>query len=306
MRAERRFPAMGSEAHVVAIGDDASALVERARLRIERLEAVWSRFRPTSEISRLNAVAGVAVEVCTDTLTLVRCAIAGARFTHGAYDPTVLGAVLDADYDRTFETLATSPTPRVPRAWRSAADAIVLDAAASTVTLPEGAGFDPGGIGKGLAADLVVLDLLRAGADGACVNVGGDLRVQGRLGQTPWTIEVEDPFGGSPLAVLSLRAGAVATTSRLKRSWQGPDGRRHHLIDPRTGRPAACGLASATAVAAEAWQAEVAAKAAFLAEPERGISSLASLGVECLLVQDDGAVRASAGLGRFLVEGVPA
>jgi thiamine biosynthesis lipoprotein len=306
MQAEARFPAMGSEVHVVVVGDGVRALLARARVRIDELEARWSRFRAESEVSRLNDAAGTPVRVAPDTLTLVRCAVAGARATCGLYDPTVLHAVVDAGYDRSFDDLPTSVPARPSRPWRSRADAIVVDAASGTVTVPADTGFDPGGIGKGLAADLVTLDLLRAGADGVCVNVGGDLRAEGLLGKRPWSIEVANPFDGTRLALLSLRSGAVATSSRVKRAWDGPEGERHHLIDPRSGRPAASGLASATAVAAEAWQAEVAAKAAFLAGPDEGAALLEADGVACLAVADDGAIRASAGLGRFLVEGVPA
>src|SRR5207302_3615788 len=89
-----------------------------------------------------------------------------------------------------------------------------------TVRLPQGAAIDPGGIGKGLAADIVAEEMLEAGAGGVCVNVGGDLRVAG-CPPTPagWTVGVDDPFGGPPLTTLALQDGAIATSSRLGRTW---------------------------------------------------------------------------------------
>ena len=76
-----------------------------ARDRVEELERRWSRFRPDSEISRLNALAGSPMAVSVETLGLVRRALEGARVTGGRYSPTVLGDVLRAGYDRTLEEL---------------------------------------------------------------------------------------------------------------------------------------------------------------------------------------------------------
>ena len=89
------------------------------------------------------------------------------RVTGGRYDPTVLGAMLRAGYDRSFELLGDGDTGQ-ESALRLGYEGVTVDRDASTVTLPAGVGFDPGGIGKGFAADLLVRDLLEAGAAGAC------------------------------------------------------------------------------------------------------------------------------------------
>jgi thiamine biosynthesis lipoprotein len=295
--AAARFRAMGTDVHVLVVGGPPS-LLDEARELVETLEARWSRFRPHSEVSRLNQQAGRPVRVSPETLTLVRRALHGAAVTAGRYDPTVLGAVLRAGYDRSFELLAADPPPgRSPLrlGWRR----IAVDQARSTVSLPPGVGFDPGGIGKGLAADLLVRRLLARGAAGACANLGGDLRVDG---DTPaggaWVVDVGHPLRRDPAATIGLRRGAVATSSRVRRAW-GPRGDRHHLIDPATGRPARTGLAAATVVAAEGWQAEVLAKAAFLAGIPEGLRLLAATGTDGLLVDDRGSPHSSAGFARF-------
>jgi thiamine biosynthesis lipoprotein len=130
--------------------------------------------------------------------------------------------------------------------------------------MPPGTGFDPGGLGKGLAADLVVAQLLAEGATGACVNLGGDLRAEGG---GPWTVDVADPFDGDhpPIVRLSFDAGGVATSSTLRRAWRQGDVRRHHLIDPVSGRPADTGVVAVTVLTGEAWRAEVLATAALIA-----------------------------------------
>ena len=110
MAADRRFRAMGSDAHLVVVGgtDD---LADRAQARIDQLEDRWSRFRPDSEISRLNRRAGTPVVVSPDTVGLVERATEAWRFSGGAFDPTVLGPMIRAGYDRSFDQLGRDVRP---------------------------------------------------------------------------------------------------------------------------------------------------------------------------------------------------
>jgi len=295
--AELRFRAMGCDVHVVV--DGPRQLLQLARDRVEELERRWSRFQPGSEISRLNLLAGSPVQVSPVTLGLVRRALQGARATGGRYDPTVLGDVLRAGYDRSFEQLAGHDPHAGSSLGRGWAE-IVVDPAGSAITLPAGVGLDPGGIGKGYAADLLVAELRAAGAAGVCVNLGGDLRVDGQPpGGGPWVVAIEHPLRPGPAATVTIARGAVATSSRMRRAWGPAGNRRHHLIDPATGRPAASGLAAVTVLAAEGWQAEVLAKAAFLGGLGQGPALLAAVGADGLLVDDHGGLHPTSGFGRF-------
>ncbi len=297
---ELRFRAMGCDIHLLIVGGP-PRLLELARERVLELEGRWSRFQPTSEISRLNALAGSPVPVSSSTLGLVQRALDGARVTGGRYDPTILGDVLRAGYDRSLELLTDqtvgSGSP-LGRGW----DRIIVDARRSTVTLPPGVGFDPGGIGKGYAADLLLDELLAEGAAGACVNLGGDLRVDGTAPDGgSWVIAIQHPLRPEPAATVTLDRGAVATSSRVRRTWGPRDDRRHHLIDPATGRPARSGLAAATVIAAHGWQAEILTKAAFIGGSFQGLALLAITGTDGLLVDDQGRLHPSAGLDGFTV-----
>lgn len=298
MEAETRFRAMGSDVHVIAVGGSLH-LLEVAREFVDMLEARWSRFRPTSEISLLNDQAGLPVQVSDETLALLERAVEGARVTGGRFDPTVLGAVVRAGYDRSFELLSESSSGgESPLGFGY--ERIQIDRRRSTVTLPVGVGFDPGGIGKGYAADLLVRELLSRGAAGACANVGGDLRVEGAgPGGGSWTIGIEHPLRSDIVQTISLASGAVATSTRTRRTWGPTADRRHHLIDPATGRPASSGLSSATVIAAEGWQAEVVAKGAYVAGLSEGLVMLASTGTDGLLIHDRGSAYPSFGFHRF-------
>jgi thiamine biosynthesis lipoprotein len=297
--AELRFRAMGTDVHVLVNGP--ADLLQVARDRVEELERRWSRFRPDSEISRLNALAGSPMAVSPETLGLVGRALEGARVTGGRYDPTVLGDVLRAGYDRSFEELgnghgAGGGSP-LGRGWAR----VIVDPAGSSVTLPAGVGLDPGGIGKGYAADLVVEELRAAGAAGVLVNLGGDLRADGPApGGGSWVVAIGHPLRPGPAATVTLDRGAVATSGRVRRAWGPAGGRRHHLIDPATGAPADTGLAAVTVLAARGWQAEVLAKAAFLGGLDRGRGLLTVAGADGLLVDDRGGLHPTGGFGRFL------
>ena len=299
---------MGSDAHLIVVGGPAG-LLDQARHRVDELERRWSRFIETSEISRLNRMAGTFIEVSADTVTLVERATEAWRLSGGAFDPTVLGAVIHAGYDRSFDLLET-PGPAVPGGFPVGqpgsrpplglgASDILIDG--GSVRLPSGTGFDPGGIGKGLAADLVCDEMMSAGAEGACISLGGDVRVSGTgPGGQVWTVDVEHPDATHPIARLGLAGGAVATSTTLRRRWMLGGTPRHHLIDPQTGLPSETDLTHATVIAAQAWVAEVLAKAVLLAGSAHPFDIVGGTGAEALVVDRDGRVQATAGVVGFL------
>ncbi len=292
---EIRFHAMGCAAHVVVVGGPRGLCFD-ARGAIDQLESLWSRFRPGSDISRCNARSGHAVEVAPATVTLVARAIEGWQRTGGRFDPTVLTTLEAMGYDRSFEQVHSSIHPSAPTA-APGCGAIVWDPVASTVTLPAGVRFDPGGIGKGLAADLVTEMLIRSGAAGACVNLGGDIRV---LGDAPtadgWVVGLEDPYDKErELARAVIVDAGVATTCRTFRTWERGGAQVHHVIDPATGASAWTDLASVTVVAATACWAEILAKAAFTAGPTQAAALIAEAARSGVLVDDGGFAHALPG-----------
>lgn len=218
-QAEAELSVMGTTASVVLVGG--RGLLGLACRRLRDLEARWTRFAD-SELTHLNASAGRWTRVSNDTFRLLAAAVTAWRETQGRFDPTVLEAMRSNGYSRSLSTLASdvvrpqSPSP-APGCSR-----IELDAARGAVRLPVCVGVDAGGIGKGLAADIVSEELIARGALGALVNVGGDLRARGRAPSADaWTISVEDPCSpGAELGRFSLRGGAVASSSRVRRTWR--------------------------------------------------------------------------------------
>jgi thiamine biosynthesis lipoprotein len=297
MALEQRFRAMGSDAHLIVVGGAGRLITDAAR-RVNALEQRWSRFLDDSEINRLNRRAGSFVTVSTETVTLITRSVQAWRLSGGAFDPTVLGDVIRAGYTRSFEMLGPAPAAG-HSTLGTGADEIVVDGDA--VQLAPGTGFDPGGIGKGLAADIVCAELIAAGADGACVNIGGDVRVAGAGPDgDAWTIAIELPGSAEPLARIGLADGAVATSTTLRRRWQTGGLDRHHLIDPRTGLPSDTDVTTAAVIAAEAWLAEILAKAVLLAGSEHPFDTLGGTCSQGIAVDRDGRVQATAGVVDFL------
>jgi thiamine biosynthesis lipoprotein len=293
---------MGSDAHLIIVGGPASLALE-AEHRIADLERRWSRFDPNSEVSALTRHAGSPVVVSAETRALVEHALAAWSMTHGRFDPTVLGALLRAGYDRSFEQLGSSPTIGTSQLGGGAS---AIEINANSVRLPAGTGFDPGGIGKGLAADIVTDELRAAGAAGVCVNLGGDVRVEG---ESPsgcgWTIAVEYPERARALAHVGVARGAVATSTTLRRQWRVGGQLRHHLIDPTTGAPSESAVTFASVVAGHAWTAEVLAKAVLLHGAPIPLDLVAANGAAAITVECDGRVAGSPGVDAFLAEPLP-
>lgn len=297
---------MGCAAAVRVVASDAATagvIADSAVTRIAELERRWSRFVPDSEVNALNAAGGRPVVVSRDTALLVSTMAEAWRVTAGRYDPTMLDALRSIGYadtwaaDRTFVEGATTEAVLPGRGC----DAIGADVETGLVELPAGSAVEPGGIGKGLAGDLVTAEALTAGAEGAMVDLGGDVRVRGDSGDgTTWLVAIEDPHDPErDLSVVEIESGAVCTSSRLVRRWSTPTGPAHHLLDPDTGRPVAGELDAVTVVAGEGWWAEALAKAAFVAGLPRAVELIREAGCGGVFVDSAGHVVRT---GDFFVE----
>jgi thiamine biosynthesis lipoprotein len=296
--AHRRFECFGGTAAIhVRAGDTTTAekAVALARTRLLDAHLRLSRFSDESELTRLNADSRREVPATPLMRALANAVVEAGSHSGGLVDATLLDSIERAGYrdsidgEPTFslsQALAgqTERAPGVPhpdRLWRS----ISVDETAGTVIRPPGLKIDSGGIAKGLLADLIG-DRLREHRAYA-VDCCGDIRIGGRS-RLERRVLVDDPFGGDPVHELKLRDGAVATSGIGRRCWVGPDGHAaHHILDPAGGMPAFTGVVQATALAPTALLAEVYAKSALLAGPERGRDWLPHGGV---LVGDGGEV----------------
>jgi thiamine biosynthesis lipoprotein len=243
----------------------------------------FSRFRPDSELSRVNDAAGDWVAVSEPFLEVTRRALQAARETDGLFDPTVLPALKAAGYDRDYDEMKADPELEEMRRdvryllaadesscgrWRD------VEVENDRVRLPEGAELDFGGIAKGWTVDVAARGL--GDLPWGIVDAGGDLRLAGTdIPDGGLDIAIEDPEGrGQEALRVRVESGALATSSVTVRSWgEG----MHHLIDPRTGRPAKTGILQATVWGETCAEAEAWSKAAVLGGADVFESALACL-----------------------------
>jgi thiamine biosynthesis lipoprotein len=218
----------------------------RVRAIFERYDATFSRFRPDSELNRVNEHAGSHVRVSALFADVLARALELAAATDGLVDPAVGAAVEAAGYDRDFPLLCDDPTPPAAPA-PARADGVRL--AGRLLSLAPEVRLDLNGVVKALAVD-------EAGAlleEDGFVAAGGDLAVRG-------AVDVALPADGAVRVV----AGGLATSGTTKRRWRRGGIEQHHLIDPRTGRPSTSSWREVTVAGATCVDADVAAKAAFL------------------------------------------
>ncbi len=242
-----------TSAHWNAIGTNVDLLVydgplapARAALEalIEAADRSYSRFRPDSELARVNAAAGGRVQVGSLFAQALEAGLRGARLSDGLVDPTVGRLLRLAGYDADFAEVARRGSAPVLKV-ESIAGWLAIDwnSQASTVRVPAGVELDFGATGKALLVDLgaeAAIHALPRDA-GVLVAIGGDIRIAGAVPAQGWRVRMAEdsrtPWrGGGEVAV--LRQGALATSSTTVRRWGGRGAVMHHLIDPRTGRPA--------------------------------------------------------------------
>lgn len=294
------FRAMGCEMAVWLETADSNAAAT-AFAQVEALfaanEQALSRFRPDSDLSRLNARSGQWVTVSDLLWDVLTLALGMAAITNGRFDPTTLNALEQYGYTVSFEQLKrmsrTGQFPNIvpqPGQWT----AVELDETSQAVYLPEGLRIDFGGIAKGYTAQQAV-DLLQEW--GPClVDAGGDLAAgaapHGYTGwpvaiSTPWTNDYTEP---TDLFTLWLANQALATSGIDYRHWQGNGRTAHHLIDPATGQPAATDGLTVTILADDAAQTEAWATATLVAGSQAGMAALLDADLAGLMLLRSGRV----------------
>jgi thiamine biosynthesis lipoprotein len=246
-------------------------------MSIDHLERRWSRFLPHSDISRLNNGDGSAVHVDPATIELLQAMVDGWHATDGAFDPTLLVPLVGLGYAASWNDPSVVTSLRHASGPPGDLTMLSMDRTRNLASARPGVCLDAGGIGKGLAADMVVDYMIAAGARGASVSIGGDLAVKGVAPQDGgWLIGVADAVNADiETEQLTVIKGGVATSGTLLRSWRDDDGESiHHLLDPATREPIRHEreIASATVVAGTAAWAEVWTKALMV----RGVAALST------------------------------
>jgi len=279
--------------------------VPQARAIADRVLAdvdlACSRFRPDSELVRLNAAAGQPLTISSTFAELLAAALRAAKLTGGDVNLTCARALTGLGYDRDFADVTaagdvgprlTGPVGPLP-SWHT----VHLDRAARRAWLEHGTQIDLGATAKAWAADRCAAELADNLHCGVLVSLGGDLAVAGPPPPDHWRIRVTDDHAApdsAPGQTVTISTGGLATSSTTVRAWTVGGRRVHHIIDPSTGEPARSIWRTVSVAAGTCTDANIASTAAII----RGVAAvgwLHDLGLPARLVRDDGTVQTTAG-----------
>jgi thiamine biosynthesis lipoprotein len=288
-----------------------------ARVSVERelhaIDVACSRFRPDSELSRLNAGDGRPIQVGDLLLEALELSLHAASLTDGDVDPTVGEALKLAGYDRDWRLLdpagvmstadapvgtdAPRPAPAIRASRISGWQTVRIDRRNGIVQLPKGISLDLGATAKAWAADRAARAASQAAGCGALVGIGGDIATHGKAPPGGWQIHVTDDHRAGPDApgqTISIRDGGLATSSTTVRRWRHEGADMHHIIDPRSGEPAAASWRTVSVAAASCAEANIATTAAIV-RGQRAAGWLCELRLPARLVDREGRAMVLAG-----------
>ena len=289
----RDFRALGTGCTVLVTDpsqlDDA---VDAVGAELADIDLACSRFRPDSELEKVNANAGTAVDVSPLLVDAVLVALRAAELTDGDVDPTVGEAMRVLGYDRDFDAVpkdgeAIATVVRVP-GWQD----VSVDRRQNTVRVPSGVRLDLGATAKALAADRASTRAAAVAGCGVLVSLGGDLAVAGPPPPRGWAVRVTDDHAAGPDAdgqTVLMQSGGLATSSTTVRRWARGGEDVHHLVDPGTGRPAHEVWRTVSVAAASCVDANIASTAAII-RGQTAPAWLESLGLPARLVFPEGSV----------------
>ncbi|MGI6262335.1 MAG: FAD:protein FMN transferase [Succiniclasticum sp.] len=292
------FGALGTVCRVTAAVED--ALLYHVRDWVCALDGHASLFRPDSDISRLNRAAGQeAVPVTDDIAAVLEASKLCACWSQGAF--SVTAGPLASLWRKALRTGTVPTDAALERAALLVNDEeLVVEGRPGQrrAFLPRaGQSVDLGGIAKGYAADRAAAFLRTAGVAAFCIDFGGTLIVQG----PPRTISIRHPQPGvaGVMADLDVQDTAVVTSGTYEQMRMAGASRLHHIIDCRTGRPAAAGLCSATLLGCSATYLDALATACIVLGPSASLNVLHRLPgppAEAVFVTDSYDVLATPGL----------
>jgi FAD:protein FMN transferase len=279
-----------------------------ADAELAAVDLACSRFRPDSELSRLNAAGGAVTGVSELFASLLEAALRAARLTDGDVDPTCGQALAEIGYDRDFEQIraaelpAGGALPRLHRAgrvpgWRS----VRLDRERRLAQLAGGAQLDLGATAKAWAADRCAAVIAGRLGGGVLVSLGGDIAAAGPAPAGGWRVRVTDDHAAGPDApgqTVTITSGGLATSSTTVRTWAVGGGQRaHHIINPATGEPARSCWRTVSVAAGSCVDANTASTAAII-RSAAALPWLSDSGLPARLVRADGSVETTAGWPR--------
>jgi len=281
---------MGGGGTITVVGAGPQVLDELWTLA-HRIEKLWTRFDAASDVQRLNWSEGRPTEVDPLTVRLIAELKKANVVSSGDFDPTLLPALIDLGYAASLADATRVTT--LPASARTPGNVAGIDISNTMITMPVGTTIDAGGMGKGLAGDVVCARALELGAFGVMAEFLGDIVVAGTAPDgVAWRLGIEDPFDSAKeLEQVRISRGAIVTSSQRKRRFGAGDA--HHLLSPADGSSAATTVQTATVIAGTGAHAEALSKSAFMRDFGDFLEWLPTQSAAGMVVLEDGNIRTS-------------
>ncbi|MEE0511714.1 MAG: FAD:protein FMN transferase [Peptococcaceae bacterium] len=292
---QKIFPAFGT-LNTISIADNSALTVaDLVKRRMLQIHDRFSVFDPKSEIAQINQQAGLQpVAVSEETFYLLSLAQAYYKETKGTFDVTT--GALSALWREAIRT-TTLPSPEAVAQCQAhcGMEHLALNLERGTAFLQEeGLQLDLGGIVKGYAADEAKALLLAHDVQRAQINFGGTVVAIGAA----QCVGIQHPFAktGQPMASLSLHDQAIVTSGLYERCFFHEGKRYHHIIDPRTGMPAAAGVLSVSLIGEEAVMLDALATGVCCLGVQDSLPILRKRGLSAVFVDEQGHVQMTSDL----------
>ena len=292
---------MGTIIQLKVYGENAQIAVEKSEKRIKEIEDKMSVNIKTSEISQLNAKAGISGQkLSPDTYSVIQKAIKYSKLSGGALDITIEPIVklwgIGTEKERVPSKSEISEKLKLVND-----NDIILDDKNSTVKLKGvNQAIDLGAIAKGYTADEVKKILLENKVKSALINLGGNVYAVGsKIDGTDWTIGIQNPLStrGEYLGTVSFSDKSVVTSGNYERYFIKDGIRYHHIFDPTTGYPAEKGLISTTIVSNTSIDGDALSTSTYILGLDKGMKLVESIkGVEAIFITKDKKIYVTPGL----------
>lgn len=287
--------AMDTEMRLTAYGENAEQGLKLAKEEIQRLDALWSISKKTSDVYRINH--GSKEPVDAETAALLTDAIKFAELTGGLFDPSIQPVMELWGFPSKHYQVPDEKTLAETLALVDYRNIHIVD---GVVELGEGMKLDFGGIAKGYTSTRV-MDLMReAGVSSAIVSLGGNVQELGsRPDGSAWRVGIQDPNDTSKnIAVLNVTDGVVITSGAYQRFFKKNGKRYHHIIDPRTGYPAESGLVSVSIISPNGTLADALSTSLFIMGLEQASDFWRAnrADFDAILMTEDGTVYVTEGI----------
>ncbi len=289
---EAQLFAMDTVIDLCFYGSDGSKTVSA---ELNRLESLFSVTREKSDISKINNSNGTAQRVSDDTLKVLEYADKAYSMSNGLFDPTIYPLLKLWGF--TTDKYKVPSDSEISRAIK-AVDYSRVKTEGNYVSVPKGTQLDLGGIGKGYAGDKCREQLLKSNIKSAVVTLGGNVCTIGlKPDGSKWRIALKNPDGGDYLCSIDVGECSVVTSGGYERRFESEGKVYHHIIDPRTGKPADSGFKSVTVICHNGAMADALSTAFFIGGEELIKDCLKKDGdIEAIAYANDGRLLISRGL----------